>query len=101
MNKYEHISRMETILNDHKKLLEDLSSMLDRLEAHQSEYRKLIEYYYSDRRNQDLADDEKRLIPNDLCRGVLSEDAIFDLMGDQFDAGIRMVELGLNMIKER
>lgn len=101
MKQYEHITRMETIMNNHKKLLEDLSSMLDRLEAHQSEYRKLIEYYYSDQRNQDLADDETGLIPDDLCRGVLSEDAIFDLIGDQFDTGIRMAELGLNMIKER
>lgn len=101
MNKYEHITEMENILNAHQQKLEELNGLLDFFEAHQEDYEKLVAYYYSDQRSQDLEDEEKHLIPEDLRRGVLSEDGIYNFTLDHYDAGIRMMEIALKMIKSR
>ncbi len=101
MNKYEHITRMEHILNTHTEKIAALNEMLDFIEAHRADYRALIEYYYSDQRNQDLADDEKGLIPESLHRGVLSEDSICDLMTDSYEIGLRMLETAHDIFKNR
>ena len=42
----------------------------------------LSDYYGSDTWKQDFADDEAGLLPKDLKRGVLSEDAIWNLLAD-------------------
>ncbi len=101
MDKYEHITKMENIKNEHVQLMEELNELLDKIEACQQDYQSLIAYYYSEQRNQDLEDDKNDLIPKTLSRGVLSEDEIFDLIGDYYDASIRMMEFGLNVIKNR
>ncbi len=99
MKKYEHISKMESILNDHSRMLEQLNDLLGRLEGQQQERQELIAYYYSDQRRQDLEDDNQGLIPETLNRGVLSEDGIYDLMSEDYETGIRMMELALKFIK--
>lgn len=80
-------------------MLRELNEILDKIDAYNNEYQDLIEYYYSDQRSQDLEDDSNHLIPETLCRGVLSEDEIFDLMGDYRDTSIRMLETAVKMIK--
>ncbi len=101
MNDYTHITKMENIMKSHEDALQSLEKTLDFFQNHMDDYKSLIEYYYSAQRNQDLSDDENHLIPDDLSRGVLSEDGIFDLITDYYDAGIRMIELGLQLIKNR
>lgn len=101
MKKYEHITEMETILDEHQQKLEELNGLLDFFEKHQEEYEKLIAYYYSEQRTQDLEDDENHLIPDDLKRGVLSEDGIYNFLLDHYDTGIRMMEIALKIIKSR
>ncbi len=100
MDNYAHITEMETIRVQQDKLLDELNQLLDALDAHREEYRNLVAYYYSEQRNQDLDDDANHRIPEDLARGVLSEDAIFDLIGDYRDTAIRMMETGVQMIKD-
>ncbi len=100
MEKYEHITKMETIMVDHEEMLKALNQHLDALEARQEDYAALLEYYYSDQRNQDLEDEENHRIPQTLARGVLSEDGIFDLVGDYRDTAIRMMEVALKMLKK-
>ncbi len=99
MKHYEHISKMETIMNDHSRMLAQLNDLLDRLEAHQQERQELIAYYYSDQRRQDLEDDNQDLIPKTMHRGVLSEDEIYNLMSEDYETGIRMIELALKFIR--
>lgn len=100
MEPYAHITQMETIMVNHEKMLRELNRLLDTFEARQADYQALLEYYYSDQRNQDLRDDENHLIPQDLARGVLSEDEVFDLMGDYRDTALRMMEVALHMLKK-
>lgn len=99
MEKYAHIQKMEAIRVAHADMLQKLEEDLDTLAAHQKDYAALMEYYYSDQRNQDLQDEENDLIPKTMRRGVLSEDEIFDLMGDYRDIALRMAEIAIQMLK--
>ncbi len=100
MDKYAHITKMETIRVQQDEMLRELNRLLDAMEEHRQEYKDLITYYYSQQREQDLRDDAAHLIPETLSRGVLSEDGIFDLVGDYRDTAIRMLEIGVGMVKE-
>ncbi len=100
MEKYEHITKQETVLNQYEETLEKLEELLAFLNEHRQDYKALIDYYYSDQRNQDLHDDKQGLIPQDLPRGVLSEDGIFDFLGDYRDTALHMMETALHMLKE-
>lgn len=99
MNKYEHISKMEDILNGHQHKVDEIFENLNYIENHKEEYKSLIEYYYSEQRNQDLKDEENNLIPKTLNRGVLSEDAIYNLMTDYYDLSLKMLEVAAEILK--
>ena len=100
MEPYAHIPQMEAVMVDHEKMLRELNRLLDVLDARQADYQALLDYYYSDQRNQDLRDDENHLIPQTLARGVLSEDEVFNLSEDYRDTALRMMELALHMLKK-
>lgn len=82
MEKYNHISYFENILNEQSDLVASLHALVQELKDKKPAYDELIDYYYSAQREQDLTDDEQGLIPQDLKRGVLSQDAIYNLMVD-------------------
>lgn len=100
MEKYAHITKMENIMVQHNETLKELNQLLDSLDAQREDYKKLMDYYYSEQRSQDLNDDSNHLIPENLHRGVLSEDEIYDLIGEYRDTAIRMLEIAVQMIKE-
>lgn len=100
MENYSHITNMENILVQQTKTLTQLNAFLDCLEAQRKDYTKLVSYYYSEQRAQDLEDDSRHLIPQTLHRGVLSEDEIFDLMGEYRNSALRMMEIALHMMKD-
>ena len=96
---YEHITEMENIMVRQEGTLKKLEAVLSELDAQQEDYEKLLAYYYSDRRNQDLEDEENHRIPEDLHRGVLSEDEIYNLMLDSRDAALHMLETAVKILK--
>ncbi|MGI5977054.1 MAG: DUF4298 domain-containing protein [Candidatus Limivicinus sp.] len=97
--KYEHITRMENIMTRQENTVKKLEAVLEELDSQQADYEALTEYYYSDRRMQDLEDEERHLIPEDLRRGVLSEDEVYNLFLDSHDAAIHMLETALKLLK--
>ncbi len=99
MKSFEHIEKMEAIMNSHEEIIKKLEDDLDFIENHQEDYNSLIEYYFSEQRNQDLEDDKNGIIPKTMSRGVLSEDLIYDLMSDYYDLGIRMLEVSAKILK--
>lgn len=99
MNEYEHITKMENILNHQTAGLHELEEALCFIENHFDDFHALLEYYYSEQRSQDLQNDKDGKLPADLRRGVLSEDAIFDFLGDYRDTAFRMMELALKMLR--
>lgn len=99
MKKYEHIAEMETILDNHSKKIKDLNEILDYLSNNLSDYNRLLEYYYSDQRQQDLIDERNGVMCEKLKRGVLSEDAVYDLISDCYSTCIKMLELSTCYLK--
>lgn len=100
MEKYKKIMEMETILDHHNQLLQNLNQVLDEFEESRKEYQRLRQYYYSEEFLQDVERADHGEIPSSVKCGVLSEDAVFDLIGDNFQTAIRMLETATKIIKE-
>ena len=82
MKQIERIERMERNLERATNALRVLNDALDEYEAVQEALHELNSYYGSDTWKQDFSDDEQGRLPNTLKRGVLSEDAIWNVLED-------------------
>ena len=76
------IRKMERCLVSASAAVKRLEAALDRYESVREAIAALDEYYGSGLWRQDLADDEAGLLPENLKRGVLSQDAIWNLLTD-------------------
>lgn len=93
MKQIERIREMEACLDMTAAAVEALSAALDQYEAAQKSYKKLSDYYGSSRWMKDYEADEAGKLPKDLKRGVLSEDAVYDLITENNALRIRMMKL--------
>ena len=82
MEQLERIKRMERLLAQAMQAVKALSEALDGYEAAQPAIRALEAYYGSREWKKDFTDDERGRLPKELERGVLSEDAIWNLLED-------------------
>ena len=82
MKRIERIERMERNLERATNALRVLNDALDEYEAVQEALHELNSYYGSDTWKQDFSDDEQGRLPKDLKRGVLSEDAVWNVLED-------------------
>ena len=82
MKQIERIERMEQNLERARQALRELDYALDEYEAVQEALQELDTYYGSDTWKQDFADEEQGRLPKSLKRGVLSEDAIWNVLED-------------------
>ena len=71
---------MEQQLEVASRAVKGLAAALDDYEAAQVALHELESYYGSEEWKQDLAVDEAGRLPKDLKRGVLSEDAVWNLL---------------------
>ena len=76
----ERIKAMEAIFDKAAKVMQDLEKHMSRFEDIQSDIKKLEAYYTSEDWKNDFKLDEEGLLPDDLKRGVLSEDGVYDLL---------------------
>ena len=86
----ERIMQMERCLDRASQVVMRLSAALDEYAEAQDALCQLSDYYGSDAWQQDFDDDSKSLLPTDLKRGVLSEDAVWNLLEDVRDLKERM-----------
>ena len=93
MNQIERIRAMEARLNRASQAVLRLSEALHQYEDVQQDYKKLCDYYGSHRWMKDFEDDEAGKLPPDLKRGVLSEDAVYDLITENHGLQIRLMKL--------
>lgn len=96
----DRIRKMEKILDDYSKTLEDFNKSFGHLIESQDEYSKLREYYGSKDYFDDIEKWEKGEFPKDLKCGVLSEDAVYNLIGENFSTAIKMLEVATEMVKK-
>ena len=73
---------MEQILDEAEKAAKNLSDALARYLALKDEIDELEAYYTGPQWMQDYEDDCAGGLPEGLKRGVLSEDAVYDLLSD-------------------
>lgn len=95
----ERIKQMERCLDRASQAVMHLSAALNKYAEAQKALRQLSDYYGSDAWKQDFAADSEGRLPQDLKRGVLSEDAIWNLLEDVRDLKERMRELVADIVK--
>ena len=93
MEQIERIERMEACLDASEAAIRALSQALSAYEEAQEAYSRLSDYYGSDLWMQDYEDDEAGKLPKELKRGVLSQDAVFDLLTENRELLVRMLRL--------
>lgn len=93
MEQIERIKAMERCLDRVSQVVMRLSAALDEYVNAQDALHQLSDYYGSDPWKQDFAADSAGLLPPDLKRGVLSEDAVWNLLEDVRDVKERMQEM--------
>lgn len=99
MKQIEKIEKMEKILDEHSENIEKLEKILDKFDAYQEKYNELKEYYIDGDYRKDYEDYEQGKIDRSVKCGVLSEDAVFNLMGDNYHLAIKMLEIATKIIK--
>ena len=92
--------KYERISNSYSEILQNLNDALDRFEQSQEEYRELSIYYGSEAYHEDW-EEEKKGLYDEIPRGVLSEDGVYNLLSDHFEICVRMLELCAKGIKNR
>ncbi|MDO5027718.1 MAG: DUF4298 domain-containing protein [Bacillota bacterium] len=95
----EKIKEMEEILDRHQDLINQLDQLLFVYEQGQEDYDKLRDYYFSQEYLDDFEEIDKNGIPAGLKCGVLSEDGIYNLIGENFHLAISMLELATKILK--
>ena len=93
MDQIERISMMEELLDEARAAIDRLDEALTRYSSVQEKLDELDMYYGSELWMKDFEDDEEGKLPQDLKRGVLTEDEIYDLMVDDRELNARMLEI--------
>ena len=93
MDRIKRIQEMERCLDVSREAVYNLAEAFAAYEAAQKDYKKLSDYYGSAQWMRDYEADEAGKLPSDLKRGVLSEDAVFDLITDNHDLAVRMLKV--------
>ena len=91
---------MEAYLDETDIVIKELSDALDKYEKSRDKYCKLEEYYGSKEWRADFEADEAGRLPEGLKRGVLSEDALYDLITMHSELMTRLKEAVLNNTEE-
>lgn len=96
----ERIEKMETILDESVEVIKYFTELLEKFSEVQKKINIINDYYGSDDWHSDLDLDEKGKLPENLKRGVLSEDTIYDLLTDNHGLAIRMLEIATKVLKK-
>ena len=91
----ERISEMEERLNRCVEASDQLSAACKQWREIVEDSRILEEYYQGDDWMEDFEADERGELPGDLIRGVLSEDALYDYIGDRQELAKELLRTAL------
>ena len=101
METIERIQHYERLLDAVAPVLKDLETALDRFDEVQEAVQELSAYYGSEEWHADLAEDEAGNLPQDLKRGVLSEDGIYDVLSGHYALTVRLLDTVSSILKNR
>lgn len=78
----ERIKTMEEKYDKAISAVENLDAAMEQFKSIIPDIEELIAYYESELWRSDFEEDQKGNLPNDLKRGILSEDGMYDLLTD-------------------
>ena len=93
------IQEMEKLLNESQKVLENYDEALAEFKSVQEKIERLEAYYTSKRWMKDYEDYDAGKIPKELPCGVLSEDAVYDLLTENRELILEMLDLAKERIR--
>lgn len=99
INVPQRIYEMEDILDQAIRKMDALEEKMAEYEAFQPEIRKLEAYYTSPQWKEDFAADEAGEYPENLKRGVLSEDGIWNVLADSHELDVRLSEMVTEVLR--
>lgn len=79
---YMRVHKMDEKYSNLLDLVDDLNADLDDLDESLGDMKELADYMTSGQWKEDFEADEKGLIPKGINKGILAEDALYDLLGD-------------------
>lgn len=100
MNQISRINKYENILDAGNNTIKELALVLKKYHEIQKEINELDKYYGSDNWYQDVDDYDMNLLPKGIKAGVLSEDAIYDLLTNNKQIAIKLLEIATTVLKD-
>lgn len=97
----EDVIKYEAILNESEDILQIVSDALTLLAQHQDKLDSLVSYYGSQAYFDDMALADSGQDYGDIPCRVLTEDAVYDVIGSAHELAIQMLELATHRIKYR
>ena len=88
----ERIRKMENIFDNAQSAVKEIRKAIEKYSSAESDIKALLNYYGSDEWKQDYQLDEEGKLPAELKRGVLSEDGIWNFLGDLREIADEMTE---------
>lgn len=98
---YEYLKKHTETYEKYGELIGRINNILDEFEKNRADFDKLVEYYYSEQFKKDYDDSNQGKINSDINQGILTEDAIYDLMGDDYYLALRFLNLANKMIQQK
>ncbi|MBF6626645.1 DUF4298 domain-containing protein [Aerococcaceae bacterium zg-BR9] len=93
------VIRFEKILNESQAMYDQLEDLLEKIVENESRMLALREYYYSEEYHRDVEISNQTDRYKDISHGVLSEDAVYNLMITSYQNSIRMLEVATQTLK--
>lgn len=92
-DRHERIRQMEAFLRLVEKRHQELELALEASQEAEEAYRMLLRYYNDPLWMEDFEADERGELPEELLRGVLSEDGLYNCIADHRRLGLALLEL--------
>ena len=93
------VIRYEEILNRSADLKDEMQKLLQKFEENLDEYNALKNYYGSQEYLNDLEVSNTTDEYDDINQGVLSEDAVFNLIGEMYHLNVDMLEIAAKYLR--
>ncbi len=91
----DRIKRMESVFDYTLGQIKNMSELINDFDEIKKSIHELQDYYESDDWKKDYADDEAKLLPDDLKRGVLSEDGLWNLLAEWSELERKIKEISM------
>lgn len=99
-NQLKQIQQMEEILNQTDSFIGEAEKLLLRWKELQPKVKQLENYYYSEQWQVDYEASNQGEIPPHIAHGVLSEDAIYNTLGNQYFIAVEYLKLITQIISK-